>query len=82
MWPNPQETTDLVTFTEEILNEKLHFLCNVSCETSTSTEMVTDALQLSGSGNCIAYKSFTNLAMLTEFVIFKNLCQICHALIH
>ena len=29
MWPNPQETADLVTFTEEILNEKLHFLCNV-----------------------------------------------------
>ena len=24
MWPNPQETADLVTFTEEILNEKLH----------------------------------------------------------
>ena len=28
MWPNPQETTDLVTITEEILNEKLHFLCS------------------------------------------------------
>ena len=28
MWPNPQETTDLVTFTEEILNGKL-FLCSV-----------------------------------------------------
>ena len=27
MWPNPQETADLGTFTEEILNEKLHFLC-------------------------------------------------------
>ena len=26
---NPQETTDLVTFTEEILNGKLHFLCSV-----------------------------------------------------
>ena len=26
MWPNPQETVDLVTFTEEILNGKLHFL--------------------------------------------------------
>ena len=26
MWPNPQETADLVTFTEEILNEKLQFL--------------------------------------------------------
>ena len=26
MWPNPQEAADLVTFTEEILNGKLHFL--------------------------------------------------------
>ena len=26
MWPNPQETADLVTFTEKILNGKLHFL--------------------------------------------------------
>ena len=29
MWPNPQETADLVTLTEEILNGKLHFLCRV-----------------------------------------------------
>ena len=28
MWPNPQETEDLVTFTEEILNGKLHYLCS------------------------------------------------------
>ena len=28
MWPNPQETVDLVTFTEEIFNGKLHFLCS------------------------------------------------------
>ena len=28
MWPNPQVPADLVTFTEEILNEKLHFLCS------------------------------------------------------
>ena len=27
MWPNPQKTVDLVTFTEEILNGRLHFLC-------------------------------------------------------
>ena len=26
---NPQETADLVTFTEEILNVQLHFLCSV-----------------------------------------------------
>ena len=30
MWVNPQETADLVRFTEEILNGKLHFLYNVS----------------------------------------------------
>ena len=41
MRPNPQETANLVTFTEEILNGKLQFLCidNIdppfqSCSTS------------------------------------------------
>ena len=29
MWPNPEETADLVTFTEETLNGKLHFLYSV-----------------------------------------------------
>ena len=29
MWSNTQETADLVTFTEEILNGKLLFLCRV-----------------------------------------------------
>ena len=28
MWPNLQDTVDLVTFTKEIFNEKFHFLCN------------------------------------------------------
>ena len=28
MWPDPQETADLVTITEEILYGKLHFLCS------------------------------------------------------
>ena len=27
MWPNPQFSADLATFTEEILNGKLYFLC-------------------------------------------------------
>ena len=30
MWTNLQETADLVTFTEEILDRKLHFLCCVA----------------------------------------------------
>ena len=29
MWPNTQFPSDVVTFTEEILNGKLHFLCSV-----------------------------------------------------
>ena len=29
MWPNPEGGADLVTFTEEIINGKLHFLCTV-----------------------------------------------------
>ena len=28
MWPNPQETADLVTFTGKTLNGKLYFLCS------------------------------------------------------
>ena len=30
MWPKPQETANLVTFTEEILNGKVHFLCSAT----------------------------------------------------
>ena len=30
MSPNPQFPADLVTFTEEIVNWKLHFLCSVN----------------------------------------------------
>ena len=36
MWPNQQETADLVTFTKEILNGKPHFLCSVSYKTPYS----------------------------------------------
>ena len=32
MWTNPQGTVDLVTFTVEILNGKLLFLCSMSEE--------------------------------------------------
>ena len=28
MWPNLQETADSVTFTEEIFNGNIYFLCN------------------------------------------------------
>ena len=28
MWPNPLFPTNLITFTEEILNKKLYFFCS------------------------------------------------------
>ena len=31
MWPNPQKTADLVTFTEKILNGKLQCFSLMSC---------------------------------------------------
>ena len=36
MGPNPQEIADLVTFTKEILNGKLHFLCSAVRTTGTT----------------------------------------------
>ena len=40
MWPNLQFPVDLVTFTEEILNGKLHFLC------SFNQVIIVDAIKL------------------------------------
>ena len=63
MWPNPQETADLVTFTEENLNGKLHF-CAVyfACAVSSILQaknviwtelvlLIADSLNLSLSGS-------------------------------
>ena len=41
MWPNPRETEDLVTFTVEILNGKLHFLCSVYFNWISATKFST-----------------------------------------
>ena len=40
MWPNPQETVYSVTFTEEILNGKLHFLCSVNSSLQGSSNFL------------------------------------------
>ena len=47
MWPNPQETSDLVTFTEEILNGELHFLCSNMIIKVTVQAIRSQAQQLS-----------------------------------
>ena len=60
MWPNPQETVDSVTFTEEIFNGKLHFLCIV---------ILNDWLQ--GSGNLVLSKVLT-INILSTFTMLSS----------
>ena len=59
-WLNPQETADLVTFTEKILDGKLHFLCSVS-KSSVSRE-----LALSDQGFGVIRKSSWSLHIAFE----------------
>ena len=46
MWPNPQKTAALVTFTEEILNGKLHFFVQWYRKQSTDFQSKSMALFL------------------------------------
>ena len=46
MWPNLQGIADLVTFTEKILNGKLHFFCSVSEEIHWSWVLAKDSFHL------------------------------------
>ena len=48
MRPNPLETAELVTFTEEILNRKLHFFCSVEIATGHWREIMAIAKNQSG----------------------------------
>ena len=66
MWPNPQKTADLVTFTEEILNGKLDFLCSEPNLTEKNTSWKSEANKLvltvtasfsSNLGNIFNFKS-------------------------
>ena len=50
MWPNPQETADLVTFTEEIFNGKLDVLCSV-CMWDMFTDLRSRSFTYKGEGN-------------------------------
>ena len=60
MWPNPQETADLVTFTEEILNGKLHFLCSEVQENTHFSEFYLNSkLYEKISNNPVSYIKMT-----------------------
>ena len=57
MRPNSQETADLITFTEKILNGKLHFLCS---ENSVSQLLLLTASSI----NDLHYNSWLELVFL------------------
>ena len=46
MWPNSQFPADLVTFTEKILNGKLHFLCSARWYIHLSLNIISTYLVL------------------------------------
>ena len=64
-WPNPQETADVVTFTEEILNEKFLILC--SSTTSCKGVIITIVMTTS------SFK-FQNISFSVNFIkiVFPN----------
>ena len=71
MRSNPQETADLVTFSEEILNGKLHFLCSVS-KSSVSREFILsdqgfDAMRKSSWSLHIAFGKSWTLFLILNF---------------
>ena len=69
MWPNPQETANLVRFTEEILNGKLHFLYSEIC--SSSTFQHTDYIEKVSSANLFKSFSFTLSMIKSQRALFK-----------
>ena len=69
MWPNPKETADLVTFTEEILNGKLHFLCGVIVKAMFNKWIKSKKIIIC-SKHIISMKRQSELGVLTEALFY------------
>ena len=78
MWSNPHETADLVTFTKETLNGKLHFLCSGTCFVLSSFYLAIPKCPTSMYFNLGLI--FTNFIILLkiEFVNKKEKCLDLH----
>ena len=84
MWPNPQFSSDLVTFTEEILNAKLHFLCSLSLTLFKEwLSLHIDIFFVSGSKeHFLTNLNFVELCqILSFFFFFLNVVSIKNTLI-
>ena len=65
LWPNPQEVANLVTFTEEIFNGKLHFFCSF---------MMTNDIQFNGWPKCIS-KDLARIFIKSNYRLFLQLLR-------
>ena len=83
MWPNTQETADLVTFTEEILNGKLNFSCSVSSNTFAPygfmiqedlIESISKYISVSEKKRLILFKKL----LMCKLDNSKKVCLNCH----
>ena len=68
MWPNLQETADLVTFTEKILNGKLHFLCRDNLSLSQTIRTSEQILVISKFSNEL--QKHSNLIITSDVSTF------------
>ena len=84
MWPNPQETADLVTFVEEILNGKLNF-CAVISGYHTVKPFYSTHLRflkkVSAITKCLLYKRFYVIFTGSKFHKFRVFCPILRKLV-
>ena len=78
MWPNPQFPADLLTLTEEILNGKLHFLCNESDNDSIPKDSLTFKVKYKSARlkRWICSK-FSAIFFKFDNENTKTLCEIC-----
>ena len=72
MWPNPQETVDLVIFAEEIFNGKLQFLS--SAGSGLASERFSELAIVNFAKQCIFQNvSTTSTALKTNAEIYNTL---------
>ena len=70
MWPNPQETEDLVTFTEEILNGKLHFLRSVSFDEDRRYKtIIVHRLPISAYHHIVDFLDLLKKSLMENFIL-------------
>ena len=77
MWPNPKETANLVTFTEEIVNGKLKFLGS-SCSTDLLCMMHFQNVSMIHSENVLGFSvNLSEISRIDDYFRFLYLFNIC-----